>query len=53
MVYDGTKVLFDKVYQEDWKRLGLEPGLLLTTKQVALPALPNLVPSRGRHQESH
>jgi len=26
--YDGTKVLFDKVYQEDWKRLGLEPGLL-------------------------
>ena len=25
----------------------------LTTKQVALPALPNLVPSRGRHQESH
>ena len=28
IVYDGTKVLFDKVYQEDWKRLGLEPGLL-------------------------
>lgn len=28
IVYDGTKVLFDKVYQEDWKRFGLEPGLL-------------------------